>query len=140
MHILNSMKDHRSDYARTTDNPKLYSTCRKTFVNQSQKTVSEGLARQNLPDQPVYVVSRDVLRHTYNSALHPHCKLSDWTQPDAEVIHERLLVKEVLTAAAERRCETDGLSVAQVCTRTTMPQLHGQTHGYKPRLCQYFVC
>lgn len=143
MHISNSMQEY-GDYAPITDNPSrpLYRTCRDTFVKESQQTVTEGLARQNLPDQAVYVVSRDVLRRTYNSALHRDLeyRLPDWAQLDSTgVIHERHLVKEVLTAAAERRCETDILSVTQVCTRPDPSDLaefldvSGQTSGARAR-------
>ncbi|KAI5840341.1 interferon-inducible GTPase-domain-containing protein [Morchella snyderi] len=106
MHILNTMKEHNGDCARITDDPALYGTCREGFVTESQKTVSEGLARQKLPDQHVYVVSRDVLRRTYNSALHRHRRLPDWGR-EPEAIHESQLVKMILTAAVKRRCKTD---------------------------------
>ncbi|RPB07901.1 hypothetical protein P167DRAFT_491692, partial [Morchella conica CCBAS932] len=68
MHILNSMKEY-GGYVRVEDNPALYAKCRDDFILETQRTVSEGLARQKLPDQEVYIVSRDVLQRTYNGAL-----------------------------------------------------------------------
>jgi GTP-binding protein EngB required for normal cell division len=121
MHILNMMQEYE-DCERITDNPELYCKCVNTFMQETQDTVSDGLARQNLPDQGVYIVSRDVLRRTYHSALQRHTS-PDWSKPDPVVLHERLLVNDLLAAAAARRCERNLGSMAQVC-RTTLATAH----------------
>lgn len=106
MHILNSMKEY-GNVRGIEDNPALYAKCRDDFIQETQRTVSEGLQRQNLPDQEVYIVSRDVLQRTYNGTLE-RLRLPDQAQPiDAEAIHEWRLSKKLLAAAAGRRCEAD---------------------------------
>ncbi|KAI5840344.1 interferon-inducible GTPase-domain-containing protein, partial [Morchella snyderi] len=123
MHILNTMKEHNDECARITDDPALYRTCREQFVNESQETVSEELERQDLPDQAVYVVSRDVLRRTYSRALRRQGTITDGGQKEeVGAIHEGHLVKEILAAAVKRRCDTGGWLAAKVRTRTAMLQ------------------
>lgn len=114
MHISNMMKEYGTGiYSEITDNPQLYTACRDQFILESQQTVSEGLQRQGLPDQPVYVISRDALQRTYNSGLQHHRLPDSWAQPDPNVIHERFLVHKLLEAAAKRRCDIGGSSNMQ---------------------------
>lgn len=104
IHILNSMKEY-GDYRRVEENPALYAKCRDEFIFETQRTVREGLARsrQKLPDQEVYIVSRNVLQRTYNGVIQ-RLRQPDWAQQpvDAEVIHERDLSEQLMATAAER--------------------------------------
>lgn len=110
MHILNSMEEEE-EYDSSSENSKLYKRCRDMYVRETQQMVSEELERCGLPDQNVYVVSRDELRQIYHNSLQPlHTTNSSIQQAllgqrKGSVIHEDQLVKALLTAAAQRRCE-----------------------------------
>ncbi|KAI5837289.1 P-loop containing nucleoside triphosphate hydrolase protein, partial [Morchella snyderi] len=104
MHILNLMKEY-GDYVRAADNPALYAKCRDEFISQTQRVVSAGLAgcREKLPAHEVYVVSRDVLQRTYNGGGGDLHRVG--AQHDAGFIHEGHLSRQLLAAAAGRRCD-----------------------------------
>lgn len=104
VHILNSMKEY-GDYEQIDDNTVLYKQCREAFIHDTQTTVNEEIMRQGLPPQRVYIVSRDVLQHTYNTSLQTSKLQTGFTRPEKNLIHESYLVNKLLTAAAQRRCE-----------------------------------
>lgn len=104
MHILNSMKEY-GDYERIDDNPECYEHCQTTYIRDTQQTVDEEMTRQGLPSQPVYIVSRDVLQRTYNNSLQTSRIGAAFAKPEKNLIHESYLVKDMLTAAAQRRCD-----------------------------------
>lgn len=106
MHILNSMKEY-GDCESINDNPEHYDKCRDMFITETQQTISDELKRGGLPDKPVYIVSRDVLQRTYSKLLQPSALQAIWTKPEANLIHESLLARDLLTAAGQRRCDTD---------------------------------
>lgn len=106
MHILNSMKEY-GDCESINDNPEHYRKCRDTFITETQQAISDELTRGGLPDKPVYIVSRDVLQRTYNKLLQPSALQAVWTKPEANLIHENHLARDLLTAAGQRRCDTD---------------------------------
>lgn len=109
MHILNSMEDYGFD--RIEESKRCYEYCREQFIQDTNTTVEEELTRQGLAMQPVYIVSRDVLRRTYHASLHTSQWEAVFTKPEKTLIHECSLVQDLLTAAAKRRCEP---SVEQV--------------------------
>lgn len=97
MHIFNSVKEYR-DYSR-----RCYEKCRDEFIDDTQQMVSEELEKGGLPDQRVYIVSRDELQQTYHDSL--KLPATPAAQPRREtLIHEDQLVEDLLTAAAQRRC------------------------------------
>lgn len=100
MHILNSMKEYE-DYQSIDDDQECYFKCRDEFITETQQTVSEGLKRAGLPEQPVYIVSRNILRETYNGSL-------ERSGLPKGVIHEENLVHDLICAASQRRCDTEG--------------------------------
>lgn len=114
MHILNEMKGFR-EYHSIEDDPKCYRKCRDEFIRKTMQTVGEELARAGLPDQRVYIVSRDILQQTYNSSLsRPTITFGEhvnsavgWIKLPKNGIHESHLVKDLLTAASQRRCDPE---------------------------------
>lgn len=105
MHILNSMKEYDDEYERIEDDPDCYKRCRDAFIEDTRQTVDDEMTRQGLPTQPVYIVSRDVLRRTYNSSLETSKMPAAWKKSEKYLIHESHLVKDLLTTAAQRRCD-----------------------------------
>lgn len=105
MHILNSMKEYDDEYERISDDPACYKLCRDAFIKDTRQTVDEEMTRQGLPTQPVYIVSRDVLRRTYNNSLETSKMPATSRKPEKNLIHESHLVNDLLTTAAQRRCD-----------------------------------
>lgn len=103
MHIANSMQEYGFDHLE--DDLQCYTHCRETFIHDTNKTVEEELTRQGLPLQTVYIVSRNVLQRTYHASLHTSTLQAVFARPEKNLIHECSLVKALLTAAAQRRCE-----------------------------------
>lgn len=100
-HIWNMMRDEDEGYQGPFNNGTLYQKCRQSFMDISQKMVTEELKRANLPDQVVYCVSNRVLRVVYKGFLEQSVVLDGDS-------HELALVKVLVKSINQRRGGSQG--------------------------------
>lgn len=97
MHIDNLIKED-GGWGESVK-PEVYQRCRDTFVTESKKMVRDELAKAQLDDQEVYLVSSYTLRLVYNRSLDG---LEDGLPEN--VIDEKTLIRDLMLRTVQRRC------------------------------------
>jgi chemotaxis protein histidine kinase CheA len=97
VHIRNTMRDRGYDSDDNKGNrtwrKTLYAETREQYIAETRVNIKRSLEDANLPDQRVYMVSKDVLLSIVKNQ-----------NPPPEIIDELELMKDLLSDAHSRRC------------------------------------